>query len=108
MSQNTHIHQSLRMRGLALFVALVVCSVLGGLAQRACWIAYLGRSDYGLRDVVVPMSAWICYHTSAVGLALDVLIFGPWLILAGWLWIGRSRAKRMPKDGADNSHRAGQ
>lgn len=96
MSQNPHIRQSQRMRGLVLFVALVVCSVVAGLAQRACWIAYLRRSDYGLHDVVVPVSAWITHHTSAVGLALDVLIFGPWVILAGWLWLGRARAKRMP------------
>jgi hypothetical protein len=96
MSKITPIRQSQWIRGLGLFAALVVCSVIAGLAQRVCWIAYLGRSGYGLRDVVVPLSAWISYHTSPIGLALDVLIFGPWLILAGWLWLGRARAKHMP------------
>ena len=96
MSQIMHFRQSRRFNGMALFAAMLLCSVTAGFVQRACWISYLSRSGYGLGDLIVPLSEWLNYHSTPVGLLLDILIAGPLFVLVVWFWFVRSRSTGVP------------
>ena len=91
MTRSTHKGRHRRFEGLTLFAGLVVCSMVASLVQGACWIAHLLHSGYGF-TLVVPASTWFRYHTSTVGLLLDTLIVGPWLIVVIWFWRGRKKS----------------
>lgn len=88
-------HRSRCEKGIAAFVTLVACSAAAGLVQKACWVAFLVGSGYGIDDLTVPCSVWLSYHVSALGLVLDFLIFGPWLVAGGWLWFSRMKSRRL-------------
>jgi len=91
MTRSTHNGRHRRFGGLSLFAGLVACSLAASLVQGACWIAHLLHSGYGF-TLVVPASTWFRYHTSTVGLLLDTLIVGPWLVVVIWFWTGRNKS----------------
>ena len=93
MSQIAHTHRRQASRTVVLFAGILLCSLLAGFVQKACWISHLRRSGYGLSEVFVPFSEWLTYHTTAPGLVLDVAMFGPWIALGGWLWLRRTKPK---------------
>lgn len=71
--------------GAMLFVLDFFVLILAAHVDRICYIAFLGRNGYGLKDIFVPWDMFVKYHTSGIGLFLAIvmfiLIFAPVLML---------------------------
>ena len=81
-----------------LFVLDFFLLILAANVDRICYISFLKKNGYGLKDIFVPWKIFVKYHTSGIGLFLAIVI--AILMIAPVLIFLTSFLKKNGKDSA--------
>jgi len=71
-----------RMPRSLVIVFKMVLSAFAISVNRLIYIRYLVKDGYRLGDIVVPWGTWWSYQSTGVGLLMNSIAIGPWVLLA--------------------------